>query len=115
MFTYSYLFNTSYTYRSPVFVSTGKIYTSSDFRSISYRSGLSNPGQYSVAIHFRDWGHDLNMQANDFRVPNPPSLIFFPFASDVIMKHYEIHIMAYCVIALSNIYLYTIVVLCLNN
>ena len=23
--------------------------------------GLSNPGQYSVAFHFRDWGRDLDM------------------------------------------------------
>ena len=33
-----------------------------------YWPGLSNPGQYSVAFHFRDWGRDLDMQINDFRV-----------------------------------------------
>ena len=33
-----------------------------------YWPGLSNPGQYSVAFHFRDWGRDLDVQTNDFRV-----------------------------------------------
>ena len=33
-----------------------------------YWPGLSNPGQYSVAFHSRDWGRDLGMQINDFRV-----------------------------------------------
>ena len=33
-----------------------------------YWPRLSNPGQYSVAFHFRDWGRDLDMQTDDFRV-----------------------------------------------
>ena len=52
--------------------------------------------------------------ANKLFPSNPTSLIFLPYASYVIIKHYNIHIYG-CVIVLSNIHLYQIVVLCLNK
>ena len=50
--------------------------------------------------------------ANKWFSSNLTSLIFLPFASDVIIKHNKTHIYG-CVHVLSNIYLYKIVVLCL--
>ena len=35
---------------------------------LRFPASFDNPGQYSVAFHFRDWGHDLDMQIIDFRV-----------------------------------------------
>ena len=43
--------------------------------------------------------------ANKWFSSNPTSLIFLPFASDVIIKHHKIHIYG-CLIILSNMYLY---------